>query len=97
MSHQIQKFIKKNVSNYFDVTHFNVQLAPIFISKVNTAVQLITLSVSLGAPVWNYIDHPIVKGLCYLTGMTTMISAACYMAKKDTNHEFIRHEIKKIE
>lgn len=45
----------KTFSRYFDVTHATAQLAPTFISKVNTVVQLITVATSLGAPIWGYI------------------------------------------
>ena len=84
----------KTVSRYFDATHVTAQLAPTFISKVNTAVQLITVGATLGAPVWNYIDHPALHGLWYLTGATTVAAAISYMVKKDT-YKYIRREMKK--
>lgn len=43
------------MARYFDVTHATAQLEPTFISKVNTAVQLVAIASSLGAPIWGYI------------------------------------------
>ncbi|GAB0094190.1 Probable cardiolipin synthase (CMP-forming) [Sergentomyia squamirostris] len=74
----------KTLSRYFDVTHVTAQLAPTFISKVNTVVQLIAVATSLGAPVWNYVDHPLLHGLWYLTGATTVAAAVSYIMAKDT-------------
>lgn len=47
--------LQKTFSRYFDATHVTAQLEPTFISKVNTGVQLATIGISLGAPIWNYI------------------------------------------
>jgi len=74
----------RTLSRYFDATHATAQLAPTFISKVNTAVQLATVAVSLGAPVWNYLDHPYLHGLWYFTGLTTAAAALSYVLAKDT-------------
>uniref|UniRef100_A0A1L8DYD2 cardiolipin synthase (CMP-forming) n=1 Tax=Nyssomyia neivai TaxID=330878 RepID=A0A1L8DYD2_9DIPT len=74
----------KTLSRYFDVTHATAQLAPTFISKVNTVVQLVAVATSLGAPVWTYIDHPLLHGLWYVTGATTVAAAVSYIMAKDT-------------
>uniref|UniRef100_A0A336MPK4 cardiolipin synthase (CMP-forming) n=1 Tax=Culicoides sonorensis TaxID=179676 RepID=A0A336MPK4_CULSO len=74
----------RTLSRYFDVTLVTAQLAPTFISKVNTAIQLTALGVSLGAPVWNYIDHPYLHYLWYFTGFTTAAAALSYVLAKDT-------------
>lgn len=74
----------RSLSKYFDATHVTAQLAPTFISKVNTAVQLFCVAASLGAPVWNYVDHPALHGLWYLTGATTAAAALSYIVSKDT-------------
>lgn len=84
----------RTISRYFDATHATAQLAPTFISKVNTAVQLFTVAASLGAPVWSYIDHPALHGLWYLTGATTVLAAISYMIKKDT-YKYLRREMKR--
>uniref|UniRef100_A0A1B0GQ71 cardiolipin synthase (CMP-forming) n=1 Tax=Phlebotomus papatasi TaxID=29031 RepID=A0A1B0GQ71_PHLPP len=74
----------KTLSRYFDVTHATAQLAPTFISKVNTVVQLVAVATSLGAPVWDYVDHPMLHGLWYVTGATTVAAAVSYLMAKDT-------------
>ncbi|XP_055615971.1 probable cardiolipin synthase (CMP-forming) [Toxorhynchites rutilus septentrionalis] len=74
----------RTLSRYFDVTHATAQLEPTFISKVNTAVQLATVAITLGAPIWSYVDHPYLHGLWYLTGVTTAAAALSYIINKDT-------------
>lgn len=74
----------RTISRYFDATHVTAQLEPTFISKVNTGVQLATVGISLGAPVWQYLDHPALHGLWYLTGVTTVAAALSYIINKDT-------------
>uniref|UniRef100_A0AAG5DBM8 cardiolipin synthase (CMP-forming) n=1 Tax=Anopheles atroparvus TaxID=41427 RepID=A0AAG5DBM8_ANOAO len=74
----------RTLSRYFDVTHATAQLAPTFVSKLNTAVQLVTVAVTLGAPIFGYVDHAYLHGLWYLTGCTTIAAAASYLTSKDT-------------
>ncbi|XP_050087480.1 probable cardiolipin synthase (CMP-forming) [Anopheles aquasalis] len=74
----------RTLSRYFDVTHATAQLAPTFISKLNTAVQLVTVATTLGAPIFGYLDHAFLHGLWYLTGFTTMAAAVSYLTSKDT-------------
>ncbi|XP_041767858.1 probable cardiolipin synthase (CMP-forming) isoform X2 [Anopheles merus] len=74
----------RTLSRYFDVTHATAQLAPTFISKLNTAVQLVTVAATLGAPIFSYVDHAYLHGLWYLTGFTTVAAAASYLTSKDT-------------
>ncbi|XP_055525536.1 probable cardiolipin synthase (CMP-forming) [Wyeomyia smithii] len=74
----------RTLSRYFDVTHATAQLAPTLISKVNTAVQLATVAITLGAPIWSYVDHPYLHALWYLTGVTTAAAALSYIVNKDT-------------
>lgn len=76
--------LQRTLSRYFDVTHATAQLAPTFISKVNTAVQLVAVATTLGAPIWSYVDHPYLHGLWYLTGFTTVAAALSYIINKDT-------------
>uniref|UniRef100_A0A2M4AS23 cardiolipin synthase (CMP-forming) n=1 Tax=Anopheles triannulatus TaxID=58253 RepID=A0A2M4AS23_9DIPT len=74
----------RTLSRYFDVTHATAQLAPTFVSKLNTAVQLMTVATTLGAPIFGYLDHACLHGLWYLTGFTTMAAAVSYLTSKDT-------------
>ncbi|KAL1129588.1 hypothetical protein AAG570_012533, partial [Ranatra chinensis] len=48
------------LSRYFDATHATVQLAPTFISKVNTMVQLFAVAITLAAPVMDFVGHPLI-------------------------------------
>lgn len=81
----------RSLTKYFDATHVTAQLAPTFISKVNTAVQLFCVAATLGAPVWSYIDHPALHGLWYLTGATTAAAAISYIVSKDT-YKYLRRK-----
>jgi cardiolipin synthase len=57
----------RTLSRYFDVTHATAQLAPTFISKINTGVQLLLVGSTLAAPVFHYVGHPLLEYLWYLT------------------------------
>ncbi|CAI9592570.1 unnamed protein product, partial [Staurois parvus] len=46
----------RTVGKYFNPCYATAQLEPTFISKMNTAVQLILVAASLAAPVFNYVD-----------------------------------------
>lgn len=59
-------FFQRTLSRYFDVTHATAQLAPTFISKINTAVQLTLAATTLAAPVFNYVDHPALHMLWFV-------------------------------
>ncbi|XP_013119365.2 probable cardiolipin synthase (CMP-forming) [Stomoxys calcitrans] len=74
----------RTFSRYFDATHVTAQLEPTLISKINTGVQLSAVGISLGAPIWGYLDHTALQGLWYLTGATTIAAALSYILDKNT-------------
>ncbi|XP_015597965.1 probable cardiolipin synthase (CMP-forming) [Cephus cinctus] len=74
----------KTLARYFDPTHATVQLAPTFTSKLNTGVQLSLVASTLAAPVFHFVDHPLLQGLCYLTAFTTLAGGISYLISKDT-------------
>ncbi|XP_013139230.1 PREDICTED: probable cardiolipin synthase (CMP-forming) [Papilio polytes] len=74
----------RTLSRYFDVTHATAQLAPTFISKVNTAIQLLLVGTTLASPVFDYVHHPALQILCGVTAATTVVSALSYLIRKDT-------------
>ncbi|XP_071453887.1 probable cardiolipin synthase (CMP-forming) isoform X2 [Hetaerina americana] len=76
----------RTLNRYFNMTLPTAELAPTFISKVNTAVQLTLVGTTLAAPVFGYIDHPLLQGLCWLTAATTVISGLSYVFSKNTYH-----------
>ncbi|KAL1487998.1 hypothetical protein ABEB36_015377 [Hypothenemus hampei] len=69
---------------YFDATHATAQLEPTFISKVNTVVQLLLVGTTLAAPVFDYINHPALQGLWYVTAGTTIAAALSYILSRNT-------------
>ncbi|XP_050439464.1 probable cardiolipin synthase (CMP-forming) [Adelges cooleyi] len=72
---------------FFDVTNSNVQLAPTFISKVNTTVQLLMVCATLAAPVFDFVDHPTLKALWWLTTATTISSAISYIIHRKNTYK----------
>ncbi|XP_046401889.1 probable cardiolipin synthase (CMP-forming) [Ischnura elegans] len=79
----------RTLNRYFNATLPTAQLAPTFISKVNTAVQLGLVGSTLAAPVFCYVDHPVLQGLCWLTATTTVVSGLSYVFSKNT-YRFIK-------
>lgn len=82
------------LSRYFDPTFATVQLAPTFISKVNTVVQMFTVIASLGATIWNFVEHPALLGIQYLTCFMALASLISYIVQKDTYIKCFHPEIK---
>ncbi|CAK9822750.1 Probable cardiolipin synthase (CMP-forming) [Anthophora retusa] len=79
----------KTLSRYFDPTHATVQLAPTYISKINTGVQLSFIAGTLAAPVFHFINHPVLEVLCYVTAVTTLAGGVSYLISKNT-YKFLR-------
>lgn len=75
---------QKTLSRYFDPTHATVQLAPTYISKINTAIQLSFVAGTLAAPVFHFVNHPILEALCYITALTTLAGGVSYLLSKKT-------------
>ncbi|XP_067845530.1 cardiolipin synthase (CMP-forming) [Heptranchias perlo] len=68
----------RTLSKYFNPCYATAQLKPTFISKVNTAVQLVLVAASLAAPVFQYADSVFLHTLWYVTALTTAASAYSY-------------------
>ncbi|XP_062427427.1 cardiolipin synthase (CMP-forming) [Rhea pennata] len=68
----------RTLSRYFNPCYATAQLKPTFISKMNTAVQLILVAASLAAPVFNYVDSIYLQTLWCITAFTTVSSAYSY-------------------
>ncbi|KAF7469810.1 cardiolipin synthase (CMP-forming) [Marmota monax] len=68
----------RTLAKYFNPCYATARLKPTFISKVNTAVQLILVAASLAAPVFNYGDSIYLRMLWYFTAFTTAASAYSY-------------------
>ncbi|XP_010605807.1 cardiolipin synthase (CMP-forming) isoform X1 [Fukomys damarensis] len=68
----------RTLAKYFNPCYATARLKPTFISKVNTAVQLILVAASLAAPVFNYADSIYLHILWCFTAFTTAASAYSY-------------------
>ncbi|KAM6138284.1 cardiolipin synthase (CMP-forming) [Phoenicopterus ruber ruber] len=68
----------RTLSRYFNPCYATAQLKPTFISKMNTAVQLILVAASLAAPVFDYVDSIYLQTLWCITAFTTVTSAYSY-------------------
>ncbi|XP_039594800.1 cardiolipin synthase (CMP-forming) isoform X1 [Polypterus senegalus] len=68
----------RTLAKFFNPCYATAQLKPTFISKVNTAVQLILVAASLAAPVFQYVDSICLQALWYITATTTAASAYSY-------------------
>ncbi|XP_078034343.1 cardiolipin synthase [Augochlora pura] len=74
----------KTLARYFDPTHATVQLAPTYISKINTGIQLFFVAGTLAAPIFHFVNHPVLVGLCYVTALTTLAGGISYLLSKNT-------------
>lgn len=79
---------------FFDVSYATAQITPTLISKVNTGVQLLLVGSTLSAPVFNYVGHPFLESLWYVTGTTTLLSLLSYIVSKNTYKIFTRDNSK---
>ncbi|XP_053314889.1 cardiolipin synthase (CMP-forming) [Spea bombifrons] len=68
----------RTASRYFNPCYATARLEPTFISKANTAVQLILVAASLAAPVFNFVDSVYLQALWCITAFTTAASAYSY-------------------
>ncbi|KAM4841848.1 cardiolipin synthase (CMP-forming) isoform 1-T1 [Thomomys bottae] len=68
----------RTLAKYFNPCYATARLKPTFISKVNTAVQLILVAASLAAPVFNYADSIYLQILWCCTAFTTAASGYSY-------------------
>ncbi|KAM4040254.1 cardiolipin synthase (CMP-forming) [Anomaloglossus baeobatrachus] len=68
----------RTLGRYFNPCYATAQLEPTFISKMNTAVQLILVAASLAAPVFNYVDSVYLQALWCITAFSTVASGYSY-------------------
>uniref|UniRef100_A0A914XDW6 cardiolipin synthase (CMP-forming) n=1 Tax=Plectus sambesii TaxID=2011161 RepID=A0A914XDW6_9BILA len=82
----------KTIVRYFDPSISMMRIKPTGISKINTGLQLILVAASLAAPVFDFVGHPLLQGLCWLTAGTTLYSGLNYIWVKNTMETVKRHE-----
>jgi len=85
----------KTLSRYFDMSFVTAKLQPTNISKANTLIQISLAAASLAAPVFSYVDHFCLQILWYITGATTVLSAASYIYYKKSTYKLFKTPIKK--
>ncbi|XP_040285708.1 cardiolipin synthase (CMP-forming) [Bufo bufo] len=68
----------RTLGKYFNPCYATAQLEPTFISKMNTAVQLILVAASLAAPVFDYVDSVYLQALWCITAFSTVASGYSY-------------------
>lgn len=80
----------RTLSRYFDVTNPTAKLLPSTLSKINTILQLVLVSFTLAAPVFDFVDHPALKALWYITGATTFGSGVGYVWSRNSYVKFLK-------
>ncbi|KAL3872909.1 hypothetical protein ACJMK2_036087 [Sinanodonta woodiana] len=73
----------KTISRYFDVTRSTAKVYPSMLGKVNTGLQLSLVAFTLAAPVFGFLNHPLLQGLWYLTAATTIGSGVSYVQSRN--------------
>ncbi|XP_028409864.1 probable cardiolipin synthase (CMP-forming) [Dendronephthya gigantea] len=68
----------KTFMRFFDFQLPTVQVTPSLIGKVNTALQLALISLSLAAPILDITEHSGLLALQYTVGVTTIVSGLDY-------------------
>lgn len=68
---------------FMDPSMVNVEVTASTMSKVNTFLQMILLWMSMGAPVFDFVDHDVLKLMWALTAFTTTASVGGYMYGKN--------------
>lgn len=84
----------RTLVRYFDPSIASMNFEPTLISKANTVLQLGLVGLSLAAPVFDYIGHPLLLGVCWLTAGTTLATAVDYLLRKDTYKFVSKRETK---
>jgi cardiolipin synthase len=73
---------------YFDASMPTVNIKPTFISKVNTALQLVLMGSTLAVPALGLNDTKMIQTalqvMQYTVGGTTVLSGLSYLLSKDT-------------
>ncbi|KAL1461203.1 hypothetical protein WDU94_013122 [Cyamophila willieti] len=88
----------RTLSRYFDVSLATVQLAPTFISKCNTSVQLFLTFGTLGVSVFDLTDKamPVMEAMWALTAFTTVASAISYIYARNTTYRILHSTQPKV-
>lgn len=66
------------LSKYFNAKNASIKFYPSNLSKLNTGVQISLVTLTLAAPVFEFVDHPLLQAMWYLTALTTISSGVGY-------------------
>lgn len=88
----------RTLSRYFDVTLVTAQLAPTFISKCNTSVQLCLTFGTLGVKVLDLTTEatPVLEAMWALTSITTVASAISYIYARKSTYRILKAKKTKL-
>ncbi|CAB5182477.1 uncharacterized protein OCT59_020395 [Rhizophagus irregularis] len=73
----------KTIGRYFDISIPSAEVRPTLISKVNTALQLALMGITLASPVFGWTHAKTLTVLQYTVAGTTMWSGLSYIFSKD--------------
>ncbi|XP_060604879.1 cardiolipin synthase (CMP-forming)-like [Ruditapes philippinarum] len=82
----------RTIKRYFDVTNPTAKLLPSTLSKVNTALQLSLVCFTLAAPVFDFVNHPLLQCLWGLTAATTFGSGVGYVITRKSSVKFLQQQ-----
>ena len=71
----------RTLSRYFDLSLPTVEMKPTLISKYNTFFQVGLVGLSLAAPVFNFVDSPLLHCSWYFVATTTVLSGLSYVVR----------------
>ena len=71
--------------SFFDINkrEYHVEIHPTIMSKLNTALQVSMLAISLAAPIYGFQHHPLLESLYSIIAGTTIISGVQYLFHKN--------------
>ncbi|XP_065882634.1 probable cardiolipin synthase (CMP-forming) [Dysidea avara] len=68
---------------YWDVKTTTVKAVPSTFGKLNTALQLALIGGTMCAPVFQFVGHPLLQSMWYITGISTIASGLSYLVMKN--------------
>ncbi|XP_052766613.1 cardiolipin synthase (CMP-forming)-like [Mya arenaria] len=78
----------RTLKDYLDLSNVTAKLEPSTLSKRNTFFQLSLLSLTMASPVFDFIDHPVIQALWYLTAITTVGTGVDYAINRNKYIKF---------
>lgn len=76
--------LQVTLTKYFDLSYATARLQPTTISKYNTAVQLLLVTATLAAPIFDLADSAGLHALWYITAASTVASGYSYVGNRKT-------------